>query len=103
MPKNAYFLKKSCKIAAATASGIARTPSCIRLAEISALRPERFYYYLLIYNFVAVRCYSVKRILLLRKITEITNSKCSAFASSTLLRLIFLTSNSAAFVGEAQR
>jgi len=41
---------------------------------------------------------SVKRILLLRKITDITNSKFSAFASSALLHLFF-TSNSAVFVG----
>jgi len=49
-----------------------------------------------------VECASkVKRILLRqKKITKVTSSKSSAFASSVLLRLIF-TSNSAVFVSES--
>jgi len=44
----------------------------------------------------------VKGILLLRKIAEVTNSKCSAFASSVLLRLFF-TSNSTVLIDESAR
>jgi len=96
MLQNEYFFEKSCKIAAA--SGLCLCPNPIRLQRLGFSHPDlRVITPAYWYSFV--ECVSnVKRILLLRKITKVTNSKCSAFAYSALLRQFF-SSNSAAFVG----
>jgi len=70
-----FVLKKSCEIAAGCSG-----PAFLIPPTDMALSSE----------------FSVQRILFLRKIREVTNSKCSAFASSELLRPFF-TSNSAIF------
>jgi len=59
MPKNAYFWKKSCKIAAASGAR-PQTPSF--LSSLTAVA------------FVECICTSIEGTLLLRKITEVTHS-----------------------------
>jgi len=83
MPKNTHlFLEKRCKIVKVfiywpVAAGTLRTVTSA-------------------YWYSFVECVSsIKRILLLRKITEVTNSICSVL----LFPRLFFPSNSAAFVG----
>jgi len=81
MSENAYFLEKSCKIAAAW-----------------GLRPHTPALLLLPTDIVLSNAFlSLKCTLLLQIITEETDSKCFDFAFTTLLRLFF-TSNFAIFV-----
>jgi len=96
MPKNAYFLKKNCKIAAASG---ARPPLTSGDWELRSQIPALLLSPIAV---VFVECVSSIERTLLRKTTEVTHPKCFGFVFSALSCLCF-TSNSAIFVGGAQK
>jgi len=85
MLKNAYFWKKSCKIAAASNPPVVPT---LLLPSTDAASAGSFL---------------VLNVSLLQKVEEVTKRKCSVFVSSALIRLYFTSSNSAVLLVGAQK
>jgi len=118
MHKNAYFWKKSCKIAATSgppnpSSGSElrlRTGSELRLRtpanlqRLEALPPETSTFLLSPTALAFVECVSsIKRTLLIRNIAEVvTHSKCFGLFFSAL-SCLFFASNSGTFVGSCAK